>query len=94
MTFRVGQKVICVDDGPDPRCPSRDWKNGDKPTLGWIYTVIGHDEPFLDRPCIFINGYEHWSFLARRFRPLVKHKTDISELKALLIPGAKIREDA
>jgi len=87
MAFRVGQEIVCIDDSQDPLRPHSTWLDGDKPTVGWIYTVIGHDKPNCGRPCIFINGHPNWSFLASRFRPLVTRKTDISALKALLEPA-------
>jgi hypothetical protein len=86
MTFRVGQKVVCVDDGQDPLAPHACWLDGDKPTVGWIYTVMGYDKPDLGRPCIFINGFPDWSFLACRFRPLVERKTSIEVFTQMLNP--------
>lgn len=90
--LRIGQKVVCIDDSPDPLSPWASWMNGDKPTVGWIYTVMGYDKPFKGRPCIFINGYPDWSFLASRFRPLVESKTDADQQATVPNPSKKIRE--
>jgi hypothetical protein len=104
MTFRVGQKVVCIKGHYNPPA-SGGVKEGN------IYTIrelgltqdgapgvrvheialsSGHREignisgkPFKD---VFMRE--------NRFRPIVSRKTDISALKALLVPGAKIRETA
>ena len=106
MTFRVGQKVVCVDD---------DWSRHpewgrlqQRPVLNGIYTVRSvsphwHEGGGTGLLLVEVRNPEiDWSdgdtcecrFPSRRFRPIVERKTDISELKALLVPGAKIREDA
>jgi hypothetical protein len=88
MTFRVGQKVVCVD------------VNGNHTlTLNSVYTVTGVFNKFPSgRPGIFLaevhEAHNRDPFYAYRFRPIVSRKTDISALKALLVPGAKIRETA
>jgi hypothetical protein len=92
MTFRVGQKVVCVDDHDQPSAPYV--------VQGRIYTISGlhycHDGlGFYLEEVPDIETDDYWgSFKAERFRPIVSRKTDISALKALLVPGAKIRETA
>lgn len=98
MTFRVGQKVVCVDDADGPV----GWQNYSAlPVVGHIYTdraltnysdmagvlleeIVGKISPW---------GNEY-SMRRSRFRPIVERKTDISALEALLLPNAKILEDA
>lgn len=96
MAFRVGQKVVCVDDkhpaNPDPM-----------PIAGKVYTIrgfsradFGEDGLLLEEVAtgaLHSNGNER-GYMIRRFRPIVERKTDISCLKALLVPGTKISEDA
>lgn len=108
MTFRVGMKVVCVDassagiegaglGAPEHlrvgavytirwvgECPYEPWRYlGPTVRLGEVYRVNEFNPEWNDMP-----------FLARRFRPLIERKTDISILRALLVPGAKIRETA
>jgi hypothetical protein len=92
MTFRVGQQVVCI----DASCaPGRAW-NDYAPKQGDVYTVSGFGvSPYGDYETIEIAEINHpWGYRASRFRPIVSRKTDISALKALLVPGAKIRETA
>ena len=88
MTFRVGMKVVCVD--------AKKRRN-----IGWVH-------PGLVRGRIYeIEGFSirrdggigltfgfdpGWPYYPDRFRPVVERKTDISALKALLVPGARILE--
>lgn len=85
MTFRVGQEVVCV----DASAAANPWHRANPLIDRHVYRVEGLAGPY----CIDIDGsgraWQNW-----RFRPLVKRKTDISALKALLVPGAQIREDA
>lgn len=84
MTFRVGQRVVCVDDGPH--------RDGTPSALrgGAIYTVhkcfqhrlgIGVLLVEVDLPRRFAGFY------ATRFRPAVERKTDISIFTAMLTPS-------
>jgi hypothetical protein len=83
MTFRVGQKVVCVDASGSAR---RVMKEGD------IFTVVGpglhHDcveldcKPINDRP-----GACGW--MKSRFRPVVERKTDISIFTEILRKASK-----
>lgn len=84
MAFRVGQKVVCVDDAP----PSYFWSDGDMGGLkkGAIYEVrwVGmFDHPMLgSHLCIHVAGISRlakgrdWPFNVNRFRPVVERKTD------------------
>ena len=90
MTFRVGQKVVCIDGDF-----SSYWSVVKHlPEKGRVYTVRALTEctfgPFKDVPCILLqeirNPVQLWSngrvfecpFTAKRFRPVVERKTDIS----------------
>lgn len=78
MSFRIGQKVVCVDARP---CPS--W--GNLPLRGGeIYTVVRacqYDDPF-DGSIATLELAEVLSphpsnlYRASRFRPVVERKTD------------------
>lgn len=91
MAFRIGQKVVCVDDSPDRRgvIPDRLLRKGR------VYTVAGFDSrppDALGDTGVFLeeamtpdpaSGYG-WS--VRRFRPVTeqKRKTSISIFKEIL----------
>lgn len=95
MTFRVGQKVVCVDDrnftvDRHPQCkkflPNR-------PVRGGVYTIRGFDPdvPSAIYVCEihnpsrqWVNGYGEGSFNIWRFRPAVERKTDISTFHEIL----------
>lgn len=81
MSFRVGQKVVCVNDIARP---GHDWMDGDRPTVGDVYVIIGF-ESWYGVDCIFTSAFPHWSFDAARFRPAVERKTDISIFAEMLI---------
>jgi hypothetical protein len=98
MTFHVGQKVVCVN-------VSANSVGYSPPELvrGRIYIVAGIDEAsdFERDIGLYLVGINPTpieglsdSFKSWRFRPIVERKTDISALKALLVPGTKIRETA
>ena len=83
--FRVGQKVVCLDD---------EGSDGDL-SRGRVYTItkINGDVLYSARAKSFSVGLElleaHPSqgfhdFAASRFRPVVERKTDISIFKAML----------
>lgn len=99
--FRVGQKVVCVDASSHPgMC----WGDGEAPEQGRIYTISKgnfispHNGELLvqlaeiSRHPTTMMFWGHLGYGIFRFRPLVERKTDISILKALLVPGAKILE--
>lgn len=85
MTFHVGQKVVCVDD---------EARYGDLYPLkaGVTYTVrsIGpfcHPLFRITEVCVCveeITRQDDFPYLARRFRPLVERKTDISIFHRIL----------
>lgn len=97
--FKVGQKVVCVDNNPHP---GRGWPKGECPSKGVIYTIkdmwIDFKESVevfefveLNRPISSIMfGYKS-GYAASRFRPVVERKTDISIFTAILNP-AKTKE--
>lgn len=82
--FRVGQKVVCVDDSR-PRGYSLSGL-----TRGEVYVVarIG-TSPWCGRPALWlVEKPEHdVGFWRQRFRPLVEKATDISIFTALLNPA-------
>lgn len=90
MTFRVGQKVVCVKE------PSRDPLNTNEvvPTLGNIYTIRSIAEyiggtgvrvfEIVNAPCLYADGFMEVAFAAFCFRPLVERKTDITIFHRIL----------
>ena len=82
--FRVGQKVVCVDDELEPGCIR--W-GGVAPVKGQVYTVSGFGKALRgDELCLrlFELSTPAWCYLAHRFRPIVERKTDISIFTAML----------
>ena len=84
MTFRVGQKIVCIDDS---NCTCG------KPSgliLRDVYTVVWTSSYF-GEPVVHLAEYQdmegHSGALASRFRPLVEKKTDISIFKKMLTPS-------
>jgi hypothetical protein len=93
--FRVGQKVVCVDDVP---VPGLRWFEG-KPTVGAVYTIVrvGHNSRF-NCLCVWLHeivnsgpGERDYGYGTFRFRPIVDRPTDISVFKEMLHPS-KIAE--
>jgi len=98
MTFRVGQKVVCVDDAPKfvDQYPYRrklpiSVKKGEIYTIsGVVLTPAGKIGVYLlevkSAYPPFKDGMER-TFLPERFRPVVERKTDISIFTAMLNPS-------
>ena len=92
MTFRIGQKVVCVDSAA---YPDRNGWRDDSPTAGTVYTVSGFYTSPVDgsgcitlvelkrNPIVISRGVR--GYRAFRFRPV--KTTDISALTALLSPS-------
>ncbi len=91
--FRVGQKVVCVrarEGWLPPGCVVV--------SVGDVYTIrdvgdlgdggVGLRVEEITNPTNTFYGVEY-GYWANRFRPVVKRKTDISALQALLAPTAK-----
>lgn len=93
--FRVGQKVVCVDASSPPiRGTQRDLKR--YLVKGGIYTIDAlRLDPLTLLPAVHLEEAPDfwWWFQAKRFRPIVERKTNISIFEAIL-KGAKIKEDA
>lgn len=92
MTFRVGQRIVCVND--EFHCDT----DGDLPKRGCIYTVrwIGC-RPTDSGPGVMLHGLHggyhssgvEYCFCATRFRPVVERKTDISFAHEILRKASK-----
>ena len=90
MNFRVGQKVVCVDDQDFPFHHCKVF-----PQRGIIYTVRGINPADYRGPAhlwleeihnpLTMSG-EEYSFHIRRFRPLVTRKTSIEIFERMLTP--------
>lgn len=96
MTFRVGQKVVCI-SGPI----SNDGGYGDEkqPEIGRVYTIRCM-ETWDGILCVslveiinpihsYLQAVGELVFVASRFRPVVSRKTDISIFKRMLTPSQK-----
>lgn len=70
MAFRIGQKVVLVDDARLPR-------HG--PVKGRVYTVGATKAKFIE-----LGEIPNCSWFSSRFRPVVERKTDISAFKEIL----------
>ena len=87
MTFRIGQKVVCIYDWVYPDEP------GPYVIKGNIYTVSGFGDWYGDLTIYFAEmpvykSPDGWSdgYDPAYFRPVVEKKTDISIFTALLNP--------
>lgn len=87
MTFRVGQKVVCVDDDS--------WVGQGCIVKGRVYEVAGLLTSRLPMyrggtkvPAVLLAefGPPH-DFYAYRFRPIVERKTDLSIFTKMLTPS-------
>lgn len=99
-SFRVGQKVVCVDDARRLACGDVVVQGGTGLVNGKVYTVqqiipagpmtyLG-PMPRLSVKLILVEAQapDGWTgFNAGRFRPVVDRKTDISVFTALLTPS-------
>ena len=97
MNFRVGQKVVCVDDAEDfPDVEGIDWrpleiKKGNIYVVRWCGP---HTDNILGTEiCVRLVGfvrpdddYDDLPFRASRFRPIVERETDISVFTRMLTP--------
>lgn len=94
--FHVGQKVVCVDNGPDCFGHAK-WLDNDAPIVGHVYTIR---RCFLDddnHPIVWLDEIKRgpiarniWGeaigYHSIRFRPVIERKTDISVFTAMLAP--------
>jgi hypothetical protein len=86
--FRVGQKVVCVDDGRAVHLGCKLWDGLLK--KGALYTISGVNAKHPDFPGVDavhlaeIRRPNGMPFGAWRFRPVVERKTDISIFLAML----------
>lgn len=86
MTFRVGQKVVCIDARPKP---GYYWASGEALVKGQVYTVLSvhtDDENYLALWLVEVSRCEgaiaehgpKAGYDIRRFRPIVKPKRSAS----------------
>lgn len=80
MSFRIGQKVICIDDRGD-----KDGRSEIFPVKGSVYTIRAFHpegdsillEEIVNEPREYWQRFGELYFMLRRFRPLIERKTDI-----------------
>ncbi len=77
MTFRVGQKVECIDAKYCSNCIR----------AKQVYTCLAVDSVFLTVDCCAKADPGIHAWYASRFRPIVERKTDISIFTAMLNPS-------
>lgn len=103
--FRVGQKVVFVDDSDLDGSSVGSWEPGELPSLGSVYTVTRcfYGARFRANVVHLLEikrsskARQWWGddvgYGARRFRPVVERKTDISIFKRMLQPtGPRVLE--
>lgn len=102
MTFRVGQKVVCIIHWPE-HLRRYDAIYAEK---GEIYTIRGfcpgtdgvtrlYLQEIHNRPMRSLSlGLMEFGFKASAFRPVVERKTDISIFKKILAPAGRENVDA
>lgn len=92
MTFRIGQKVVCIRD---------DWRTvlGEvRPVKGCVYTIrsLSVDErgdlflrlhEIINQPHRYAERSGECEFWSIAFRPVVERKTDISAFERMLTPS-------
>lgn len=92
--FRIGQRVVCVDDSPGFSSGERHLK------AGQVYVISGMELVGNPGPGLYLVGvplttqyrcgtYRGWN--PTRFRPLTERKTDISIFTEMLKPKPKQR---
>lgn len=84
MAFRIGQKVVCVNDQPEP---GTGWELGAELRVGAIYTIEAVGLTRVGNPGVLVaeaRRYAGFNYLSSRFRPLTEKKTDISCFTELL----------
>lgn len=103
MTFRVGQKVVCVDISPmthrKTKAPASDYLSvGAIYTIRWVgdapFEADKHLGPYLKLAEIIRDDdknpeYSDYPFIASRFRPIVERKTDITVFTEILRKATK-----
>lgn len=86
MTFRVGQKVVCINAPVYSLHPSR-YK--ELPKQGVVYTVRGYRSSKSILLFEIVSGFGddgrgEAGFYASRFRPVIERKTDITVFTEIL----------
>lgn len=99
--FRVGQKVVCVDDGGPGQ-----WAPESRLTVGGVYTIKELGRAVADAPGVRLfervlssqpgrvgsfskKPFSDNFYMASRFRPVVERKTDISIFTKMLTPKTR-----
>lgn len=83
-------RVVCVDASTNPLWGPSDLIEGGIYTVARLVPYLLEAQPGIE--LIEVRSKSLSGFWHTRFRPAVDRKIDISELQALLVPGAKIRE--
>jgi hypothetical protein len=98
MALRVGQKVVCVLDGPAAFATGHEWGASEAIFEGNIYTVARYFLDHSGEPLVWLEEVrrsplsrmifgDDAGYAARRFRPVVERETDISIFEKMLTGG-------
>lgn len=90
--FYVGQKVVCVDDGPSIKTLDWEWPVRKNEIYTIAATGLLHPDDPKGRPCVLLIEVERTKdepLLAIRFRPLVERRTDIGFAHEILRKATK-----
>jgi len=84
MSFHVGQKVECI-----YKFRRQTYNGVAPPKVGQIYTVVDVTQGATQPGLVLAEIYHHnpLGWAARRFRPIIERKTDISIFTAMLNPS-------
>lgn len=88
--FRLGQKVVCVDDSKNSAGDESGLRKGSIYTIKAIFPFRTADEDYgveLYETAAPNSPYHLQAFRASRFRPVVDGKTDISIFRDMLRPA-------
>ena len=90
MTWRVGQKALCVVGSWSWRVLSlRElwldfWRGVGNPVRGRVYVVVAGHADRRGRAYLTFAEFPGWAFSATGFRPVVEREADISVFTAIL----------
>jgi hypothetical protein len=89
VTFHIGQRVVCIDATPNPRCAVMPLVRGRIYVVRTIDRTRGWQAPgwgvLLEGIWIAYPGLRsEWAMHPRRFRPIIERPTNIDVFKKLL----------
>lgn len=88
--FRLGQKVVCIDDSKNSAGDESGLRKGSIYTINAVFPFQARDEDYGVQLYEIVaphSPYHLHAFRASRFRPIVDGKTDISIFREMLKPS-------